>query len=396
VREAGLYRSAGDAHVNCYQLFVERSLALLKRGGRLGLVLPWGIAADHGSARLRKRLLESCALDTLVAFENNRGIFPIHRSTRFVLLTATTGQPTQRVQCRFGERDPAVLDQTGLEQTSGPTQAQAARAAPIAISVDLLRQVSGESLAFPDVRTATDVALLERLHLAHPALADADGWHVTFGRELNASEDRARLEPIGARPAMIPVIDGKHLRPFAVSIAAATLAVRPDQIASVRAALPDIARPRLAFRDIASPTNRLTLIAAMLSADTVSRHTLSCLKSPLGVEAQWCLCALLNSFVANFLVRLRVSTHVTLALMERLPVPRPLEESTLFRELSALARQLSSADADCTRDPRYARLQALAARAYGLTRADFDYVLTRFPLIDADTKQAAARYFEGW
>src|SRR5690349_16650437 len=34
VRQAGVYRHSGDAHINCYQLFVERSLTLLKRGGR--------------------------------------------------------------------------------------------------------------------------------------------------------------------------------------------------------------------------------------------------------------------------------------------------------------------------------------------------------------------------
>ena len=36
---------------------------------------------------------------------------------------------------------------------------------------------------------------------------------------------------------------------------------------------------------------------------------------------QYFLCGLFNSFVVNYLVRLRVSTHVTTALVERLPVP---------------------------------------------------------------------------
>jgi hypothetical protein len=424
VREAGLYRSAGDAHVNCYQLFVERTLALLKRGGRFGLVLPWGIAADHGGARLRRRLLESCDLDTLVSFENNRAIFPIHRSTRFALLTGTTGRPTNAVRCRLGERDPTVLDTFSAERwhdrldghrpaPDGDVSKRAAETEParppIAMTVDLLRHVSGEGLAFPDARTLMDVALLDRLHTAHPPLASPDGWHVKFGRELNVSVDRALFEPIGRpqrpepaqRPvSRIPVIDGKHLRPFAVSLANVTHAVRPEQIAALRARLPDIARPRLAFRDIASPTNRLTLIAAILPADTVSTHTISCLKSSLALDAQWCLCALLNSLVANVLVRLRVSTHVTVALMERLPVPRPLADSTLFRELVDLALTLSRSPSldgarsdNGTRGPTYARLQACAAHAYGLSDAELRYVLTKFPLIEEDTKQATLEHF---
>jgi hypothetical protein len=408
VREAGLYRSAGDAHFNCYQLFVERTLSLLKRdGGRFGLVLPWGIAADHGSARLRRRLLESCDLDSLVVFENNRAIFPIHRSTRFALLSGTTGRATHAVRCRFGERDPAVLDTLGTIEPPGSRHTPGSPDTPesvgvrrdaakpnggIVITVDLLRRVSGEGLAFPDARTRTDLALIERLHAAHPALGSVDGWHVKFGRELNVSEDRELFVEAGLTDSDMRVVDGKHLQPFAITLDRVTHAVRPEQIPQLLARLPDIARPRLAFRDIASPTNKLTLIAAMLPAGVVSTHTISCLKSPLAPDAQWCLCALLNSFVANYLIRMRVSTHVTLALIERMPVPKPPRDLATFRELSALAEHLSQRTPNA--EAAYARLQAIAAQAYTLTRDEFAYVLTKFPLIEEPTKRAALAAFE--
>src|ERR671924_3123 len=80
-------------------------------------------------------------------------------------------------------------------------------------------------------------------------------------------------------------------------------------------------RARLAYRDIASATNRLTLIAAIVPARAVTTHTLFCLRTPLSLERQLVLCALLNSFVANYLVRLRVNTHVTAAIMSKLHVP---------------------------------------------------------------------------
>jgi hypothetical protein len=401
VRQSGLYHSAGDAHFNCYQLFVERTLALLKRGGRFGLVLPWGLAADHGSARLRRRLLESCDLDTLVVFENNRAIFPIHRSTRFALLSATTGRPTRAVRCRFGERDPAVLDTIDplrphhaedSADTRG-TRGTDRQHSGLVMTVDLLRHISGEGLAFPDARTDTDISLLERLHTAHPALGSPDGWHAKFGRELNVTLDRELFVEAGATDSDMPVVDGKHLHPFTIALDRTTHAVRPEDIQLLRARLPDIARPRLAFRDIASPTNKLTLIAAMLPAGVVSTHTISCVKSSLALDAQWCLCALLNSFVANWLMRLRVSTHVTLALIERMPVPRPPRDSPHFRELSALAGLLSlshGGDASAA----YARLQAIAARAYALTRDEFAYVLTKFPLVEEATRHAALAAFD--
>ena len=59
----------------------------------------------------------------------------------------------------------------------------------------------------------------------------------------------------------------------------------------------------------------------MLPAGCVSTHTVFCLRTPLPSPAQHFLCGLFNSFVVNYLVRLRVTTHVTTATVERLPIP---------------------------------------------------------------------------
>ena len=133
-------------------------------------------------------------------------------------------------------------------------------------------------------------------------------------------------------------------------------------------------RPRIAYRDIASATNRLTLIAAMLPRGVVSTHTVFTLKSDLDAESQWCLLALLNSLVANYLVRLQVTTHVTTALMSRLPVPRPARESRSFRRLGALARTLA-ASGITDESVAYAELNAIAARLYGISREQYAVVL---------------------
>ena len=119
VRQSGVYKACAEGHANQYQLFVERSVSLLKQGGRLGLVLPWGLASDHGSAALRRLLFERCATDTIVGFENSAGIFPIHRGVRFLLLSASPGGTTREVRCRLGERDPAVLDDAAVDSGSG-------------------------------------------------------------------------------------------------------------------------------------------------------------------------------------------------------------------------------------------------------------------------------------
>src|SRR5207248_2376319 len=121
-------------------------------------------------------------------------------------------------------------------------------------------------------------------------------------------------------------------------------------------------RPRLAYRDVASATNRLTLIAAILPAGCVSTHTLFCLRNPLRMAEQYFLCGLFNSLVVNYLVRMRVTTHVTTATVERLPIPAPGRSPSAERDIAALARLLSRRfDRDA-----WVQLQARVATLYQL------------------------------
>jgi len=89
---------------------------------------------------------------------------------------------------------------------------------------------------------------------------------------------------------------------------------------------------------------------------------------------------LLNSLVANYLVRLNVTTHVTASLMSRLPVPRPSPQSREFNRLAALSRSLASTGiTDDSHD--YAALNAIAASLYGVTTEQYAFILDSFPLI---------------
>ena len=185
-RDSGVYTSQSVGHANRYQLFVERAVALACPGGRMGLVLPSGLAADQGSGPLRRMLFSRCAVDRIVGFDNIARIFPIHRSVRFLVATATAGAPTTSFGCRLGERDPAVLD----ADHDGPAPASWF---PVRLSPALLERLSGDDLAIPDVRTPMDLAIAERAAALFPPLGDERGWGARFGRELNASDDRGVL-----------------------------------------------------------------------------------------------------------------------------------------------------------------------------------------------------------
>ncbi len=353
VRGSGIYVADGPAHVNRYQVFMERALQIARPGGRIGLVLPSGVVSDAGSAALRRHLFDRADVDTVVGLDNRARIFPIHRSVRFVLLTATTGQPTDRIACRFGITDPSDLDAIDDSGRGGP-------AFPASVSLSFLARVSGpDDLAMPELPGATDLRIVEKISALHPWLSSADGWHAHFSRELNASDDRGSFVPATGSRASRPVLEGKQIAPFRVALDRSTRELSAAAAFATRVPR----RARLAYRDVASATNRLTLIAAIVPARAVTTHTLFCLRTPISRERQLVLCALLNSFVANYLVRLRVNTHVTVGIMSRLPVPVVADDDVIAARLAALARALSESTAAVEEMPEYIELQALVARA---------------------------------
>ena len=378
-RQSGVYRLQGNGHANRYQLFLERALQLTKPGGRVGLIVPSGIGTDQGSALLRRHLFDRTTIDTWLGFDNRHRIFPIHRSMRFVLLSTATAGRTDTLTFRCALNDPRVLE----------AQAQEARGLTIARS--RLESWSAD-LAIPEVPDQTSLGILSGIANRIPTLGDTKGWNARFGRELNATDDRSHFVQLAdARPRPLPIVEGKLLSPFKVQIDGARSGI-PAAVASRLLGRDAFRRPRLAYRDVASATNKLTLIAAMLPAGSVSTHTVFVLKTPLDASSQWCLLGLLNSLVANYLVRLQVTTHVTATLMARLPVPRPADGSPAFETLAALSRQLSLKGIDDGAD-EYARLNAIAADLYGLTADQFDYVLATFPLLLPDLRKRCATAF---
>jgi Eco57I restriction-modification methylase len=380
-RGAGVYAAQSDGHANRYQLFLERAIMLASRGGRLGLVLPSGLAADHGSARLRRRLFSECAVDAIVGFDNRLGVFPIHRSVRFVLLTATAGSPTIEIGCRLGEHDPSVLD-------NGDDEAD--EWFPIRVTTAALSRITGSDLALPDLPDQAALTIAERAASLFPPLGQAGDsradWGAQFGRELNATDDRLSFRAPGQG---LPIVEGRQISPFRTALEASRWSVSERDADRL---LGDRHRHiRLGYRDVASATNRLTLIAALLPRGCVSTHTVFCLRPQLPLATQYFLCGLFNSFVLNYLVRLRVTTHVTTAIVERLPVPR-CDRTPAGREIAALARICGRGAEGAA--SALAKLNARVAELYQLDVEEFAHVVGTFPLVPQEDRDRAMREFQ--
>jgi len=375
-RDSGCYRLQSDGHANLHQLFTERALQLTRPGGRIGLLLPAGLLADHGCRHLREKLLMETAIDEVLSFDNRDATFPIHRGIKFLLLTTTAAHTTTQLQATFGLHGVDILENVA---DAG------AVAGGVSVPLSLIRKFGGESLVVPELRSDQDRRILARILSSLPALGSEEGWNCRFGRELNATDDRRHFGDRG-----LPVLEGKHLDPFHVAIDGARSRITRPTAQRLLRGRSSFERARLGYREVASSTNRLTLIAAIVPPEVVTTHTIFCLKEPLDDDAQWFLCGMFNSFVANYLVRLHGGTHVTASIMARLPMPVASRADPSFADIAALARTLAAAPLD---NDVYAELQARAARLYGCDTAEFAHILDTFPLAPRALRDAATTSF---
>jgi len=97
VRDTGRFPLCARGKVNTFSIFAELKRSLLNPSGRVGCIVPSGIATDDTTKFFFQNLIETGSLVSLYSFENEEFIFPaIHHATKFCLLTMAA--PVSAVQ----------------------------------------------------------------------------------------------------------------------------------------------------------------------------------------------------------------------------------------------------------------------------------------------------------
>ncbi|MER5338847.1 N-6 DNA methylase [Streptomyces mirabilis] len=412
---------------NYYRTFLERELALLAPGGRIGLVIDSGIVNGASTAEHRRELLDRCTVDHFVLCDNSNKIFPIDSREQFLLLVAGSGGSTDPLPFTSGvAKLEHLLD---LERRTLP------------ISRATLEALDPETLAVPDARDADLLALLSTIYEGRPLWLHEmaiGGWRIEWGRELNIHDDRRSFSVDGAG---IQLREGKHIHQYVHDFAPPTYhLIDPDGEEALvgramkrakikkrsspmprrrgeRALLLD--EPRLGaleipadqyrpcYREVASSTNERTLIAAILPPGTAVAHSVHYFyrsawdhlgngyRTVLDAPAMAYVVALMNSLVVDFLVRRRAGAHVTKSIMATVPVADvPLDYgpgadvvglsarlTCRTPEFDELAEVLGVECAPLTKQLESelrAELDARVAHLYGLSAAQLELVLADF------------------
>ncbi|MFI7517525.1 Eco57I restriction-modification methylase domain-containing protein [Micromonospora echinofusca] len=109
IRESGRYPLTATGDINTYAIFAETARSIMNPTGRLGIIVPTGIATDSTTQRFFRDLVERQSLVALHDFENEDKVFPsVHHSYRFALL-ALSGQPSRQASLAFRARQAAQI-----------------------------------------------------------------------------------------------------------------------------------------------------------------------------------------------------------------------------------------------------------------------------------------------
>ena len=363
-----------------FRLFAERSVDLADPAGRIGMLVPAAFHANEGTTALRQLYWSRTSVDTCLSFENRRGWFEIDGRVRFDIIIARRPGPTVATQCGFQLQ--------AFDDLNRPGRVMQYDAA-------FLRAADGGYLTPLELLHGDDLAIAETIWRGTTSLGDWCGTRgIQFGRDLHMTDDAALFRP--PAKGRLPLYEGKTFHQFTDRWETAPrYAVNRKDLKAKPGTLDASQYFRLAFRDIAHSTNERTMIATIVPPDVVFGHTATVERTPGNrrLDDTALLCALLNSFAFDWIVRRKVGSHLSQYIVQSLPLPAlaPAAETFLARSALRLCAshngfapavgQAVPIPAIATAEERLrlrAQIDAVVASAYGLSREQFVRVLADF------------------
>ncbi|TXH28365.1 MAG: SAM-dependent DNA methyltransferase [Mycobacterium sp.] len=416
MRNSGRYPLTGRGDINTYQIFAEAERNLITGTGRLGIILPTGIATDATTQYFFKDLVEHGAIASLYDFENRKPLFEaVDSRFKFCLLTLV-GRHSRESAADFAffAHDPTDLQRPNVRFTLSPDE------------ITLLNPNTGTCPVF---RSRRDAEITLGIYRRVPVLirdGDPDGnpWGIKFMRMFDMSNDshlfhtREELEADGwvlngnvfertdgGVTRMLPLYEAKMIHHYDTRWATyepdgSTRYMTEYEKADLLAPMPRywVAEREidtkvgatwskswfLGWRRIARSTDERTFIPS-LAPKVAFGDSIFLMLPTKAPERRAMLQAALTSFAMDFAARQKIGgTNASFFLIEQLPVPDPGAKLTEVDSewIDSRVDRLNGWVVDVDERSRIrAELDAYFFHLYGLDRDDVDYVMETFPIV---------------
>jgi hypothetical protein len=378
---AGYPSMPGDPDL--YKFFCARYQALLREGGRLGVVLPRSAFSASGSAGFREWLFSRTTCHRLDFLVNNRlWMFDTHPQYTVALVAAERG-------------DPSNDHRTAVAGTATSLKAWADQAASPGLV--LSREAFGPHRTVPLLRTQSEADLLAKLRRGSPffrgprmrwrnfAVAELHEtndhrlWRgAERGQPLWKGESFDQYDPHGAGARTCPLspeVMKKIRKPRPGSVLASELGTARR----ARAVLDELSGPRVAFRDVTRASDSRTVRAALIPPRVLLTN-----KAPYlafvegGNRARAAMLGIMNSLPFDWQARRFVEVNLNFFILEGLVVP-DLDDDDVD-VIAGCAARLS-----CVDDPF-----ALFAESFGIEPRPLPDEERERLLVEIDARVAAA------
>jgi hypothetical protein len=442
VHSSGRFPLSSRGRLNTAPLFTELVRGVMSRDGRVGLIVPTGIATDSFTQYLFRDLIDSQSLGSLFDFENRENLFPGvgHGRMKFCLLTLTGSARPVRAGAQF------VFFATRAEHLDDADRRFTLTGEEIAL-------LNPNTRTCPVFRSRRDAELTKGVYRRVPVLVregepDGNPWGFR-GRLMFMMNTASHLfqtgEQLDARgfelegniftrgnERWMPLYEAKMIHHFDHRYGDYSMrqpGSQDSQLPDVPTALLDdpnyapmprywVAEPEvdarlanwghewlLGWRDICRSTDERTVITAVLPRVGAGN------KIPLMLGgARPALAACLSSFALDYAARQKIGgTTLNFFIMMQLPVlppnaldddfidPRVLELTFTAHDLSPFARDLGYDGRPFRWDPDRralirAELDALVFRLYGIEPHDAEYVMETFPIVKRNDERRFGEY----
>lgn len=412
-RNSERFALTAKGKLNTYPLFSETALSLMSRSGRVGIIVPSGIATDD-STKLFFGYISDGRLVRLIDFENREGIFSgVHRSYKFSLMTL--GHSAEATYSFFLTNTSQIKDSRRQFK----------------LSASDISRINPNTRTCAIFRSQKDAELTKKIYSRVPVLwdetrEDGNPWGLEFRQGLfNMTSDSHLFRTIDDKDELkdpVPLYEAKMIHHFDHRFA--TYSENGDdgtrEVTAVEKSDPDfMITPRywverdeverrlsekdwkynwlMGWRDICRSTDERTVIASVIPRVGVG-NSLPLLYPQKGVSANKLICLLANwsSLVCDFVARHKVGgTHLNFFLAKQLPilslnqlsaeneqfiVPRVLSLVADNSDMKHIAEDCGYRIENINQNKKSvsecrAELEAYFAAFYGLSREDLRYVL---------------------
>ena len=355
IRFSKRYPLCAKGKINTYSIFAELSRQIISPKGRVGCIVPSGIATDNTTQFFFQDLTQKKSLVSLYDFENRKGIFPgVHHGFKFSLLTMAGMETTVGEGADLSFFNLSVNDLNDHERR-------------FKLSSDEIRMLNPNTQNCAIFRSVKDAVLTKAVYRRVPVLwqesnlainqQEKNPWKVKFSQGLfnmssasNLFFTREDLESAGytlegnhyvkqGAERYLPLYEEKMIHHYnhrfgdyrdlpagSKSTQLPNVPVKRLEIADyltlprywvaeneVWKKVPDDATYLMGWRDITNVTNERTVISAVIPITAVGNNMPLLFAGVFESCFLYCLLADNTSFVHDYVARQKVSgTHINL------------------------------------------------------------------------------------